>query len=174
MLTLGVRAAARDRPLLLTRELALLKADPALRQRWLAADEAQRRTMLTGEMAARDLSKIDLNLFSGPPVAIKEVEWLASAGDIVRTLDWLRRNGDPAALAILAINPGLGAAHETYPYAGYKGGSETGVLNMSFLLRRRDGRWLALVATWNDPAAKLDETRFMLLLSRLLPVLDRG
>jgi beta-lactamase class A len=172
--TLGVRTAARDRPLLLTRELAMLKADPALRQRWLAASEAQRRTMLSGEMAGRDLSKIDLNLFSGPPIAIREVEWVASAGDIVRTLDWLRRNADPAALAILAINPGLGAAGETYAYAGYKGGSETGVLNMSFLLRRRDGRWLALVATWNDPAAKLDETRFMLLLSRLLPLFDRS
>ncbi|MEA3034263.1 MAG: hypothetical protein QOH04_14 [Sphingomonadales bacterium] len=171
--TLGVRAAARDRPLLLTREIALLKADPALRQRWLAADEARRRAMLT-EIAARDVSKIDLNLFSGPPIAVGEVEWFASAGDMLRTLDWLRRNADPAALAILAINPGLGAARQTYAYAGYKGGSETGVLNLSFLLRRRDGRWLALAATWNDPAARLDENGFMLLLSRLLPLLDQG
>jgi beta-lactamase class A len=171
--TLGVRAAARDRPLLLTREVAVLKADSALRGRWLAADETQRRAMLP-EIAATDLSKIDLNLFSGPPVAIGEVEWFASAGDLLRTLDWLRRNADPETLAILAINPGLGAARQSYAYAGYKGGSETGVLSLSFLLRRRDGRWLALVATWNDPAAKLDENSFMLLLSRLLPLLDRG
>jgi beta-lactamase class A len=171
---LGVHAAAQDRPLLLTRELALLKADAALRRGWLAADEAQRRAMLAGEIAARDVSKIDLNLFSGPPIAVREVEWHASAGDIVRTLDWLRRNADPAALAILAINPGLGSARESYAYAGYKGGSETGVLNTSFLLRRRDGQWLAAVATWNDPTAKLDDNRLLLLLSRLLPLLDRG
>jgi hypothetical protein len=171
--TLGVRAAARDRPLLLTREVAVLKADPALRGRWLAADETRRRAMLP-EIAATDVSKIDLNLFSGPPVAIGDVEWFASAGDLLRTLDWLRRNGDPEALAILAINPGLGTARQTYAYAGYKGGSETGVLNLSFLLRRRDGRWLALVATWNNAATKLDENNFMLLLSRLLPLLDRG
>jgi hypothetical protein len=171
--TLGVRAAARDRPLLLTREVGLLKSDPALRQGWLAADEPRRRAILA-EIAARDVSKIDLNLFSGLPIAVREVEWFASAGDMVRTLDWLRRNADPEALAILAINPGLAAARQTYAYAGYKGGSETGVFEMSFLLRRRDGRWLALVATWNDPAAKLDENNFMLLLTRLLPLLDRG
>jgi hypothetical protein len=153
--------------------VAVLKADPALRQSWLAADEAGRRAMLR-EIAARDVSTIDLNLFSGAPIAVREVEWFASAGDLLRTLDWLRRNADPETLAILAINPGLGAARQDYAYAGYKGGSETGVLNLSFLLRRRDGRWLALVATWNDPAAKLDENNFMLLLSRLLPLLDRG
>jgi len=171
--TLGVRTPASDRPLLLTREVALLKADPALRRRWLGANEAGRRAILA-EIGTRDVSKIDLNLFSGPPIAVREVEWFASAGDLLRTLDWLRRNADPEALAILAINPGLGAARQTYAYAGYKGGSETGVLNLSFLLRRRDGRWLALVATWNDSSAKLDENGFMLLLSRLLPLLDRG
>ncbi|MEA3050868.1 MAG: hypothetical protein QOG84_2704 [Sphingomonadales bacterium] len=170
---LGVRAAARDAPLLLTREVAVLKAAPALRQRWLAADEPRRRAMLP-EIGRQDLTTIDLNLFSGPPIATGEIEWFASAGDLLRTLDWLRRNADPTALSILAINPGLGAASRTYAYAGYKGGSETGVLNLSFLLRRRDGRWLALVATWNDPSAKLDENRLMLLLSRLLPLLDRG
>src|SRR3954451_16067358 len=87
--TLGVRTSASDRPLLLTREGALLKADPALRQRWLAANETGRRGMLA-EIAARDVSKIDLNLFAGPPIAVREVEWFASAGDLLRTLDWLR------------------------------------------------------------------------------------
>jgi hypothetical protein len=129
---------------------------------------------MLAEIAARDISTIDLNLFSGSPVAIGQIEWFASAGDMLRTLDWMRRNADPTTLAILAINPGLGAARQSYAYAGYKGGSETGVLNLSFLLRRRDDRWLALVATWNDPAAKLDDNNFMLLLSRLLPLLDRG
>ncbi|MEA3062923.1 MAG: hypothetical protein QOJ94_2704 [Sphingomonadales bacterium] len=170
---LGVRAAARNQPLLLTREVAVLKEDPGVRKSWMAADEPRRRAMLPG-IASRDISKIDFSLFSGAPIAVREVEWFASAADMLRTLDWLRRNADPEALAILAINPGLGAARQTYAYAGYKGGSETGVLNLSFLLRRRDGRWLALVATWNDPTAKLDENNFMLLLSRLLPLLDRG
>src|SRR4051812_26944505 len=66
--TLGVRAAARDRPLLLTRELALLKADPALRQRWLAADEAGRRAVLGGIVGGGG-SENDLNPFSAPPKA---------------------------------------------------------------------------------------------------------
>lgn len=171
---LGVRDAARNRPMLLTREVGLLKADAALRARWVAAGDAARRRLLSGEVARADVGSIDLSLLSGAPVAIGEVEWFASAGDLVRTLEWLRRHADPTALAILAINPGLPPATGGFAYAGYKGGSESGVLNLSFLLRRKDGRWVAVAATWNNAAAKLEENRLLLLLSRLLPLLAKG
>ncbi|HYD38377.1 MAG TPA: serine hydrolase, partial [Allosphingosinicella sp.] len=89
--------------------------------------------------------------------------------DIVRTLDWLRRSGDPAALGLLAINPGLDRSLASdFDYFGYKGGSEPGVLNMSFLLRNREGRWLAVSATWNNSAEPLDEARFATLMARLV------
>jgi beta-lactamase class A len=169
--SLSVRAAERDRPLLLTREAAALKSDPALRARWLAGDAAAKRGLLSAEVAGADLSRVDLQ---AAPTAVDEVEWFASASDLVRSLDWLRRGGDPAALGILAINPGLPPAVADFAYAGYKGGSEAGVLSLAFLLRRRDGRWLAVAATWNDPAAKLDENRLLLLMSRLLPLLAKG
>ncbi len=39
---------------------------------------------------------------------------------------------------------------------------------MSFLLKSREGRWLAVSATWNDPSAPLDEPRFAALMSRLV------
>jgi hypothetical protein len=171
LLVLGVGAPERDRPLLSTREAAILKADPALRTRWMAADTAGRRALLAGEAARADLSRIDLGLFDQGPLAVREVEWFASAADLVRTLDWLRRKADPTALAILAINPGLPPATKDFAYAGFKGGSESGVLNLSFLLRGKDGRWTAVAVTWNNPAAKLDEGRLALLVSRLLPLL---
>ncbi|MFL6862739.1 MAG: serine hydrolase [Allosphingosinicella sp.] len=171
---LGVGAAERDRPLLLTREAAALKADAALRSRWLAAGPAGRRALLGGEVARADLARIDLAALDTAPVAADQVEWFASTSDLVRSLDWLRRAGDSDALAILAINPGLPAAIADFYYAGYKGGSETGVLSLAFLLRRRDGRWLAVAVAWNDPAAKLDDNRLLLLMSRLLPLLARG
>jgi hypothetical protein len=88
---------------------------------------------------------------------------------LVRTLDWLRRSGDSTALDLLSINPGLGPALAgDFAYFGFKGGSEPGVLNMSFLLRSRAGRWMAVSATWNNPAAPLDEPRFAALMSRLV------
>ena len=42
-------------------------------------------------------------------------------------------------------------------YLGYKGGSEPGVIAMSFLAQRQDGDWYALSASWNNPAARVDE-----------------
>ncbi|HEY1605675.1 MAG TPA: serine hydrolase [Allosphingosinicella sp.] len=161
---LGVSAAARDRPFLSTREAFAVKTDSAALARWRAGDEAARRAMLP----ALDSTEIDPAALAGPPHAIDSVEWFASTDDLVRTLDWLRRNADPTALGILAINPGLPQAKDGFGYAGYKGGSEPGVIAMAFLLRRRDGSWRAVAAIWNDPAAPVDESRFEALMGRLI------
>jgi beta-lactamase class A len=162
---LGVKAAARNRPMLSTREVFAIKADPALTARWLATDEAQKRALLP----PLDATKIDPAALAGAPKAIDSVEWFASPADLVRVMDWLRRQGDATALAILAINSGLGpAAAADFGYFGYKGGSETGVLQMTFLLRRKNGEWRAVSASWNNSAAALDEARFVALVGRLV------
>ena len=57
---------------------------------------------------------------------------------------------------------------------GFKGGSEPGVLNLSWLLRAQAGGWYAVAATWNDPEQTLDEARFVGLASRALFLLARG
>jgi hypothetical protein len=166
---LGVAAPERDRPFLSTREAFALKlGDAALLARWKAADEAGRRALLP-ELAAVSLAALDPARLAGGPAEIGRVEWFASPADLVRTLDWLRRSGDPNALDLLAINPGLGRdLARGFDYFGYKGGSEPGVLNMSFLLKSREGRWMALSATWNNESAPLDEPRFAALISRLI------
>ena len=172
---LGIHAPDRLRPFLSTREAFLLKAGPAsLRTRWAAAGTAERRKMLAQELARGDVNAIDPGLFAEAPLAIAEVEWFASTADIVRALDWLRRSGDRSALAILAVNPGIPDLAGPYDYVGYKGGSEGGVLNLSFLLRRKDGVWLAASASWNDTAARLDEGRLIAAMSRLLALLAEG
>jgi hypothetical protein len=100
---------------------------------------------------------------------VDSIEWFASTDDMVRVMDWLRSNADPQALAILAINPGIPpTAAARFAYVGYKGGSETGVMAMTFLLRRADGGWRAVSASWNDPAAPVDEARFADLVERLV------
>jgi hypothetical protein len=55
-----------------------------------------------------------------------------------------------------------------FAYVGYKGGSEPGVIAMTFLLRRTDGGWRAVSASWNNPAAPVDEARFIDLVTRLV------
>ena len=86
-------------------------------------------------------------------------------------LDHLRRGGGDA-LPILAVNPGIAPADAgRWRYLGYKGGSEPGVIAMSFLAQRQDGDWYALSASWNNPAAPVDEARFVALVTRALNLL---
>ena len=169
---LGVRAPERNRPFLSTREAFVLKlGDPKLLAGWKVAGEPGRRALLA-RLAAVEAAGLDPLRHSGRPAEIGSVEWFASPADLVRTLDWLRRNGDSTALDLLAINPGLGpASGRNFAYFGFKGGSEPGVLNLSFLMKTRDGRWTALSATWNNEAAALDEPRFAALISRLIALM---
>ncbi|MDB5721067.1 MAG: serine hydrolase [Alphaproteobacteria bacterium] len=161
---LGLTSPGRTQPFLSTLELFAIKADPALTARWATADETGRRALLSALPA-----RVDSAALAGPPRAIGTVEWYASPDDLVRTMDWLRRNADSTALDILAINPGLGpGTAEGFDYLGYKGGSETGVIAMTFLLRRKDGGWRALSASWNDPTTAVDEARFVALMQRLV------
>jgi beta-lactamase class A len=171
---IGVKSPERLRPFLSTREAFLLKAgDPSLRTRWSAAGEAARRAMLAKEVAAQSLDAVDPRRFAAGPLSIGEIEWFASPADLVRALDWLRRNGDEQALGILAINPGIPSLKRDFAYVGFKGGSETGVLNLSFLLKRKDGAWIAVAVTWNNPAAAVDEGQMVALTSRLLALLAK-
>ena len=168
MATIGVAAAARNRPLLSTLELAAIKTAPAPAiNLWLQADEAGRRRLLASAYGAVDPARIDVGRFSGNPVQIEGVEWFASAADLVRTMDWLRRHGGETAHAILAINPALGPSQrEGFAYVGYKGGSEPGVLSLAWLVRDRAGQWFAVAGSWNDAAAPLEEARFVGLMAR--------
>ncbi|MGY2735298.1 serine hydrolase [Sphingomonas sp. UYP23] len=170
---IGWRDAARNRPFLSTLDVFKLKGTPdgALGKRWLTLDESGRRALLAKEVAATPLSAIDPAMFRrGVPVML-DIEWFASPADLIRTMDWIRRNTETGpgaeARAILAINPGVGplqAAH--WGYVGYKGGSEPGVIEMTLLLQSKAGVWYALAASWNNPAAAVDDARFVALVSR--------
>lgn len=170
MTAMGMRSAARNRPFLTTMEAFQLKADDAsILARWRDADEAARRRLLRERYeeggAAIDLSRLG----RGAPMTIDTVEWFASAADLARVMNWLRRNGDATTHGILAISPGLPRpAAAPFSYLGYKGGSEPGVINLTWLVRNNAGAWRAVTGSWNNSAAAVDEGRFMTLMSRAL------
>jgi len=170
MATIGVEAAARNRPFLSTLELFALKSAPEADQAaWAAADEAARRRLLATRYAQIDAGRLDPALLGGRPLRIGELEWFASARDLARALDWLRRHGGEPALAIMGISPGgPPSLRQDFAYIGFKGGSEPGVLNLTWLVRNRAGAWHAVVGTWNNPDAALDEARFVGLMQRAL------
>lgn len=171
----GIRDA-RDRnlPFLATLEMFKLKGvqGGALGSRWEAANITDRRALLSGPVANAPVSAIPASLFQDrKPIRIATIEWFASADDLLRVMDWLRRNTEgptgAEARAILSKNPGIpAAAAGRWDWIGYKGGSEPGVLNMTLLMRARTGGWVAMAASWNNPQAALDEGRFVALVSK--------
>jgi beta-lactamase class A len=166
---MGVAAPARNRPFLGTLELFALKAAPEAEQRaFIAANEDERRRLLRTRYAGIRPPDIDPSLFGGQPLRIGELEWFASASDLARVMDWMRRHADEPAREIMAINDGLpgGRAAQGAGYVGFKGGSEPGVINLTWLVRNAAGTWHVVTGSWNNPAAPVEEARFIALLSR--------
>lgn len=166
----GNSHSARNVPFLTTRELFALKtpADSVLLRRYLAGSISVRRDLLT-EIARQPYAAVAPD-FSTGPVAIDSVEWFASASDLARTMLWIRDHTTTGAAAVardvLAVNPGLNWPSGSWPYVGFKGGSEPGVLDLSFLLRRADGRWFVLTATWVNAGKVIDEDQIIPLMQR--------
>ncbi|WP_235955204.1 serine hydrolase [Sphingobium psychrophilum] len=173
MATTGHADAAKALPILSTAEAFALKmpANADLRRRYEAASLADRRGLLRDATARLTADRVDLGSVAEIPTAIDSIEWFASPKDVIGLLDWLRLHGGDA-LPILAVNPGIPPADaKRWRYLGYKGGSEPGVMAMNMLAQARNGRWYAISASWNNPAARLDETKLVALMTRALNLL---
>lgn len=170
----GIGHPERNRPFLSTGELFRLKwgPEPGLRERYLRAEESGRRRLLDETVGRIPLDKVDVSPeFS---VAIDSIEWFASSSDLARTMDWFRNDSSlegGVARAILAINPGLPVDRRKWTYVGFKGGSEPGVVNLTFLLGSATQRWYSVAATWNDTTRTVDEAKFEGLLQRVIELL---
>ncbi len=154
-------------PLMSTRELFLLKLGPEEElDRYAQGTVAQRREILAS-LAGRELDMEQMQaVFADGPHHIG-VEWFASAHDLAAI--YRRLADDPVAAGILAINPAMDRGQfGLWTFAGYKGGSEPGVLNFSWLLRDAAGNPWVLVMTWNDPEANVSEARFIGLAQQVL------
>lgn len=167
--TIGHSAPDKALPMLTTVEAFALKSNPALRQRFEKADEAGQRELLAIERAALSYGAIDMSKLGSGPVAIDSVEWPASPTDTALLLNNLRRTNSQTARDIMAVNPGIGpAAASKWRYLGYKGGSEPGVISMSFLAQSKTGDWYAISGSWNNPAKDVDNASFVQLMTRLV------
>ncbi len=154
-----------NQPFLLTREFFLLKlaAPPELRDRYAAASTEERRALLEDSLPLLEFGP-DLQEPSSP-VAIETIEFFATASDLCRTLVHLATMSERPGLGptreALTQNPGVPWPVEAWSEVAYKGGSEVGVLNTSWLVTRADGRRFCLVVTTNDPEHPIDVDRFL-------------
>ena len=158
-------------PMLTTRQMFAIKsaANADLAAAWAKAAPADRRALLAADAVRLAATPIDASMFAGKPVAIDTLEWFASPAQTAMMLDRLRQQGAGTALASLAINPGADAtARARFDYVGFKGGSEPGVITLNYLVRRKDGRWLALAGNWHRADAGVDTMAFSQLMARAL------
>jgi hypothetical protein len=167
--TIGHSAPDKALPLLTTVEAFALKSNPPLRARFEKASEEQQRDILVNEASALGYDRVDLSQLGSGPVAINSIEWFASPADIALLMNHLRRVESKTALDIMAVNKGVAPASAAkWQYLGYKGGSEPGVISMSFLAQSKTGDWYAISGSWNNPAAEVDNAAFAALMGRLL------
>lgn len=182
--TMGMKDPARNRPFLSTVELFRMKLmrDDSLADTYLKLDEAGRRRFLQEKVAPGPLDVANMDVGGlATPDRIDRLEWFASADDLCRALDWIRRHGEgeagsPARTVrdALAIHRGLQVSQEQFPWVGFKGGSEPGVVCLAYLLKDRVGSWHAMVACWNDVEAAVDEEELASLVQRAIFVLGES
>ncbi len=73
----------------------------------------------------------------------------------------------------LAINPALPEEDaENWNFVGYKGGSETGVINMTYLLQSKKGDWFVVTGSWNNENAPVENENFALLMQKAVKILQ--
>jgi beta-lactamase class A len=177
--TMGHATPERNVPFLATRELFQLKEKGHAERMgaYLARDAAGRRAYLDDTL--RRMPRTEIAGFElTAPVAIDRLEWFASTADLCRAMDWLRTRTEGEAkrrmtpvLDVLGINPGVELDRKAWTYVGYKGGAEPGVLNMTWLLGRRDGAWFAVSASWNDETKTVDTVELATLMQSLIGLL---
>ncbi len=170
ILQLGSHSAPdRNAPWLTTRDLFTLKGGDPVRVKSYASADPQVRQQILESLAGEPVSPDAVNLaFADGPVAL-DVEWFASASDLASLFQLMRRECDPQVFAIMGINRGIApGVAEKWDYIGYKGGSEPGVLNLTWLLRDKSGRDHMLSLGWANPDAALEDATLELIAQRIL------
>ncbi len=152
-------------PFLTTREAFNLKdaSRKELASRYVAASAKERRALLSqnaGAFRTQDLA------LPPAPYLIDEVEWFATPRELAALFAHLKE-ASPLALETLAINPGT-RQKELFQYAGFKGGSEPGVLSLAYLVQTRKGDWYTVSVLWNDSERSVDEGKLVDIAERLL------
>ena len=167
--TIGHSAPEKTFPFLTTREMFLLKAgDKDRLASYAAADDAEQAAILSTISDSDATFEELMRTFTGGPTAI-DVEWLANMDDLRGLLAQLSSYQDDTARKVMAVNPSMSEDdRDDWAYVGYKGGSEPGVLNLTWLLQDKQQNWHMLSLSWNNPDAAVGDGALQLISQRIL------
>ncbi|MGB6580753.1 MAG: serine hydrolase [Streptosporangiaceae bacterium] len=162
--TTGMADPALDRPFLTTRELFILKLDqwPALADRYIAANQAGRQALLASTIDRAPLPAMAAANAWTTPRDIDSLEWFASADDICRAYTSLaalaRRPGLSQIGQVLSLNDGgLQLDPAQWKTTWFKGGSEPGVLTLTYLATTRTGQSYVVTVLAENPSQPINE-----------------
>ena len=161
----GMTSPALDLPLLTTREIFVLKLRqwPALAARYVAADEPGRRALLASTVDQAPLPAVAAATTWTAPRDINSLEYFASASDLCRAYTALAALAGRPGLSpigqVLSLNDdGLALDPAQWKTTWFKGGSEPGVLTMTYLATTRTGHSYVVTALAENPSQPIDET----------------
>ncbi|WP_371783773.1 serine hydrolase [Streptosporangium subroseum] len=149
--------AKQNVPFLTTRELFLLKGVnyPAQANAYLALRPAEKAAYLKNTVAKQALT--DIKPWDRPR-EIDRLEWFGSPRDVCRAYAGLTAlNSKPLHEAMSANDLGLKLDPRKWPVVWAKGGSELGVLDLSFRARSSKGKTYVVTALTNNPQSAIDE-----------------
>jgi hypothetical protein len=159
---LGHSDPARTVPFLKTKEMFLLKlsGDPERMRAYIDGDLTARREILT-TLEGEPLPALTVAVEWTEPIAIDSIEWFATMPDLARAMAWLWNEGAKPGLeplrSILTLNPGVPFDDTVWNAVAFKGGSEVGVMALSWLLERIDGRTFTIACAVNNPESAIPE-----------------
>lgn len=148
-----------DTPFLSTREMFLFRLGLPDEEtgKYAALKATQRRSYL--DTLAKKQPPLDHAAEWTTARHIDQIEWFASPMDLCGAMAALQGRAAkvPAVLDVMAINPGVPIDKAVFPYVGFKGGSEPGVLSGTWLLERDDHKRFVVSLIANDPAGPLPD-----------------
>lgn len=170
---MGHDAPSVNDPFLSTRQLCMLKyINNGVAAKAYASASASERASILKDIATQH-SFAEVN-YSDKPVYQDSVEWFATTQELTRAMNWLRQKASGPAgehiLNVMSINPGLQIDSKSWKRICYKGGSEPGVINMTYLLQHTNGTWYALSGTWLS-THQVDDVKFAGLIERAIRLL---
>ena len=167
----GHAMPSRMLPMLTTLEAFTLKLAPDDQVLAYAdADDAGQAAILARLDPTLSADLLNPARFGLMPRWINEIEWFASPRDLAGVMQSLHQRSDPMVMQILSVNPGLSpAVAKQFSRFAFKGGSEEGVLSLTWLVENKAGDWYVVSQSWNHTAPHaVDQTKFAALARQLL------
>ena len=173
MQVMGHSDPAVNRPLLFTREMAMLRDKNAVGRadKWRKLDEAGRRKFLQTEIASlHDYEAVDVD-----PAALDVAEYYATPLDLAHAFDWIRRHTGPndAGRPLLQVmGTELKFDRKTWPVVAAKGGAEDQVACGNWLLQHKNGKWYTFHAYFNTDKGKLKRDEMIAVVYKMLATIE--